>query len=68
MQTLTRKRYIVYCPWGDRGQGSCKIVERDFFDSTNGFKEPEIRDIARMKIDQVYCVSTTPSLKVWRIE
>lgn len=62
------KRYVVYCPWGDMGNGSCKIVGEDFFDLTNGFKEPEIRDIGGMELRQVYSVSTSPSLGVWRIE
>ena len=62
------KRFVVYCPWGDMGNGSCKIVEEDFFDRTNGFKEAEIRDIGRMKLKKTYSVSTSPSLGVWRIE
>lgn len=62
------KRYVVYCPWGDMGKGSSKIVEEDFFDPTNGFKEPEIRDIGRMGLDHIYPISTSPSLKIWRIE
>lgn len=62
------KRYIVHCPWGDMGKGSSKIVEEDFFNPTNGFKEPEIRDIRKMELDQIYSISTSPSLKIERIE
>lgn len=62
------KRYVVYCPWGDMGKGSSKIVEEDFFNPTNGFKEPEIRDIGKMELTHTYFVSTSPPLGVWRIE
>lgn len=65
MQTLDKKRFVLYFkpefPGGERVQ----IVEMDFFTEERGFRSSEIGDISRLEKPESVNIG---SLMVWRVK
>ncbi len=64
MQTLVKKKFVTYSGPEFLGGEKAKIVTMDFFTEENGFRPPEVRDVAGMKRDDTLNIGP---LKVWRV-
>ena len=64
MQTLVKKKFVTYSGPEFLGGEKAKIVTMDFFTEENGFRPPEVRDVAGMKRDATLNIGP---LKVWRV-
>ncbi len=59
------RKFILYFPPSFVNGDRTKRVYTTFFTNHNGFRNEEITDILRMKVDDVLHVS---ELKIWRAE
>ncbi len=65
MQTLTRKKFVLYYHPDFAGGERTQIVGGEFFKEENGFRDYEIRDVKNINRDETINIGP---LKVWRVK
>lgn len=68
MQALVKKRFVAYFSEHFVGGEQAKPVSMGFFTEENGFRPEEIRDVARMAVDQILNIPVGQMCKVWRVK